>query len=329
MSYLILGSNSFAGSSFVNYLLTKEENIIGISRSKELHPVMQPYFNHSNKRAFKFFQLDINQDTQLLFELIKQHKPRYIVDFVGQSGIVAESWNNPTEWYQTNIISKTNLHHFLKDCDFLERYVKVSTPAVYGNTPKKVLANAPANPSTPYAVSHAAIDMSLLAFYKQYQFPVILTRFANFYGPHQQLYRIIPRTIICGLLGKKLSLHGDGISERMFIYANDISTGIYQAIQRGKLGEIYHFANEPCLSMFFLVKTICELMSVRFENLVEVTAEYPEKDNKHMMDTAQSQAELNWVPMISLEQGLSRTIAWIRKNIDTIETLPLNRTHQS
>jgi len=218
MKYFVLGSNSFAGSTFVDEMLSQEEPVVGISRSEQPNVVLRPYANNKNLKNFSFYALDINQDFDAIKQLILKYKPQYVVDFAGQ-GMVAESWKNPEQWYLTNIVAKVKLHDFLRTCDFIDRYVRVSTPEVYGHSDQPMTEGQAFNPSTPYAVSHAAVDMSLMAFHKQYGFPVLFTRYANFYGPHQQLYRIIPRTIIYSLLGKKLSLHGGGalLSARLFM----------------------------------------------------------------------------------------------------------------
>ena len=112
--------------------------------------------------------------------------------------MVGESWLNPDHWMMTNVVSTVRLHDRLRSFDFLERYVHVTTPEVYGSTEGWVREDAPFNPSTPYAVSRAAGDMSLRTYFATYGFPVVFTRAANVYGPGQQLYRIIPRTILCG-----------------------------------------------------------------------------------------------------------------------------------
>src|SRR3990167_189209 len=327
MSYLILGSNSFAGASLVDYLLRQEESVIGISRSPELHPVMQPYFNNPQKSAFRFVQGDLNTDSADILELIQKNKPRYIIDFAGQ-GMVAESWADPAQWYLTNVVAKAKLHHFLKECDFLERYVRISTPEVYGNTLNKMQENNPLNPSTPYAVSHAAIDMSLKAYYKQYQFPVILTRFANFYGPYQQLYRIIPRAILYCLLRKKLQLHGGGLSQRAFIYGDDVASGIDCAIKNGQCGETYHFSVGETISIKHLVEKICENMNVDFDLFAQITSDRPGKDALYSMKTNRAEKELSWKPAVSLEQGINKTVEWVRNNVDTIKNLPLEYIHK-
>ena len=323
----MLGSNSFAGAAFVNNLLAEEHSVVGVSRSAEPDALLLSYANNKNKKLFRFYQYDINLHFLEIIKLINEYKPNYIIDFAGQ-GMVAESWKSPEEWYQTNFVSKVRLHNYLRQCDFLERYVRVSTPEVYGGTGSAVDETQPFNPSTPYAVSHAAIDMSLQAFYRQYQFPVIVTRFANFYGPHQQLYRIIPRTIIYGLLGKKLQLHGGGTSERAFIYGDDVASGINAAIKNGTCGETYHFSAGQTISIKNLVKLICESLSINFEALTEIGPERPGKDAVYSMKTNKSEEKLSWSPKINLEIGVNKTIDWLQANINMIKALPLEYKHK-
>lgn len=328
MSYLVLGSNSFAGGSLVDYLLTRGSSVIGISRSKQVSPILQPYYANPNINNLKFMQLDLNNDFSDLVAIISQFKPKYIIDLAGQ-GMVAESWNQPEQWYTTNIISKVKLHDFLRTCDFIEKYVRVSTPEVYGSTNGCVDEKQRFSPSTPYAVSHAAIDMSLLAFYQQYNFPVILTRFANFYGAHQQLYRIIPRTVIYALLGKTLSLHGGGTATRAFIHGYDVATAIVRVIEAGDIGETYHFSSEEPISIKDLVVKICTLMDVNVDSFVQISPDRPGKDAHYNMDMTKARNKLNWSPVYSLDKGVSEVIEWVKYNIEEIKTLPLNYIHQA
>ena len=138
--------------------------------------------------------------------------------------MVGQSWERPEDWFRTNAVSTVILHNRLRqECDFLTRYVHITTPEVYGSTNGWIKEDTPYNPSTPYAVSRAAGDMSLKTFVDAYGFPAVSTRAANVYGPGQQLYRIIPRTILFIRLQKKLQLHGGGFFERSFIHINDVS----------------------------------------------------------------------------------------------------------
>lgn len=328
MKYLILGSNSFAGSCLVNELLIQDYQVIGVNRSPESHPVMLPYADNHYRNHFKFYPYDINRDFDEIISVIAAEKPKYIIDFAGQ-GMVAESWKSPEQWYQTNIVSKVKLHNYLQTCDFLERYVRVSTPEVYGSTQHAIDETQVYNPSTPYAVSHAAIDMSLKAYYQQYQFPMILTRFANFYGPHQQLYRIVPRTIIYGLINKKLMLHGGGKSERAFIYGEDVAKAICSVMHRGKIGETYHFSEGAPISIANLVRKISDAMHIQFDDLVEVSEDRPGKDALYSMSTQKAESELQWKPVVNLDLGLEKTIDWVKRNLEVIKTLPLEYQHKA
>jgi len=327
LSYLILGSNSFAGASLVDYLITREQKVIGVSRSHEPHKLLLVYAKNPNLKLFNFYPYDLNQHFDELKALIDRKKPKFVIDFAGQ-GMVAESWKNPEQWYQTNIVSKVKLHTYLRHCDFLEKYVRVSTPEVYGSTPVAVDEKQSFNPSTPYAVSHAAIDMSLKAFYQQWQFPVVLTRFANFYGPYQQLYRIIPRAILYCLLGKKLQLHGGGLSQRAFIFGEDVAESIDCVLQKGKLGETYHFSSEKPITIKNLVEKICDRMRVPFDSFAQVSEERPGKDELYFMDTNTAKNELLWSPKINLDQGIEKTVDWLSANLNIIKTLPQEYIHK-
>ena len=189
---LVLGSNSFAGSCFVDYLLNKNIIVYGISRSNERKNAK--YKNNKNIKNFKFIKADINKDLNKYKNIINKNKFKFIIDFLGQ-GMVAESWDNPQHWIKTNIVSKMKLINFLLNKTFLKKYLRISTPEVYGSSNVKMKENKSYNPSTPYAITHMTIDRYLQIYQEQFNFPSIILRFANFYGETQPLYRIIPKTI--------------------------------------------------------------------------------------------------------------------------------------
>src|SRR6185295_4173714 len=93
---------------------------------------------------------------------------------------------------------------------YLDKYVHISSPEVYGTCEGNVTEESPMNPSTPYAASKAAADMLLNVYWKQFRFPLVSVRATNVYGARQQLFKIIPRSVIFIKLGKKIQLHGGG-----------------------------------------------------------------------------------------------------------------------
>lgn len=324
---LVVGSNSFSGSSFVRYALGRQARVIGTSRSPEPVRSLLPYkwVDHSN---FAFHQLDLNNDLDEMMALIKNEQPDYVVNFAAQS-MVGESWANPAHWFMTNAVSTVKFHDELRKLEFIKKYVHITTPEVYGSCSGFVKEDFPFNPSTPYAVSRAAADMSLKTFHDAYGFPVVSTRAANVYGPGQQLYRIIPRTILFILLGKKLQLHGGGASTRSFIHMTDVSNATWEIMERGKVGETYHISTNEVISIRDLVEKICQKLGVDFESHVEIVGERLGKDSAYHLDSTKLRTELGWTDQISLDTGLDECIAWVEENFGELKAQPYDYIHKA
>lgn len=326
--YAIIGSNSFAGAAFVLKALGTGAKVIGFNRSPEGSEIFLQYKKSSNKENYTFYQADINYDLEKIQDILNMFEPEVIVDFSGQ-GMVAESWENPAQWYTTNIVAKVMLHDFLRKRNWLKKFIRISTPEVYGSQDSQIAESWAFNPSTPYAVSHAAIDMSLKAFHHNYDFPVVFTRYANFYGSGQQLYRIVPRTIIYALTGRKLYLHGGGSSIRAFIHSTDVSDGILKSITQGKSGEIYHFSPIQFYTIKEVVGAICNSVGVDFSDLVEMAPDRAGKDKAYLMDSSKARVELGWNDKTSLIEGIDETVKWVKENLTEINSLPLDYIHKA
>lgn len=325
--FLVIGSNSFSGASFVDYLLEQGAEVVGTSRSPEPGRAFLPYRWHGKDNAFRFHRLDLNHDLDGITALLNDERPQYVVNFAAQS-MVGESWKNPDHWFMTNVVSTVRLHERLRHLDFLEKYVHVTTPEVYGSTQGFIREDAPFNPSTPYAVSRAAADMSLRTYFDAYRFPVVFTRAANVYGPGQQLYRIVPRTILFVLLGRKLQLHGGGTSRRSFIHMRDVSDATLRIARQGPSGETFHISTNEIVTVRELVERICAKLSVPFESSVEVVGERLGKDAVYMLDSTKLRAQLGWQDGINLEQGLDECIAWVKTNLDALKHEPFEYVHK-
>jgi dTDP-glucose 4,6-dehydratase len=325
--FLVLGSNSFSGASFARYLIEQGHAVVGVSRSPEPHRALLPYRWLEAQGEFRFHALDINRDLDAIERVLRGERPPYVVNFAAQS-MVAESWANPDHWFQTNVLATIRLHERLRHMDFLRKYVHVTTPEVYGSTSGNVREDASFNPSTPYAVSRAAADMSLRTYHAAYSFPVAFTRAANVFGPGQPLYRIVPRTILFVKTGRKLQLHGGGTSERSFIHARDVADATLRVARDGRPGETYHISTERQVSIRRLVEMICERLGARFEDHVEIVGERLGKDAAYRLDSAKIRGELGWTDEVSLERGLDETIAWIDRFFEDLKRLPMQYEHK-
>lgn len=318
---LVIGSNSFSGSHFVNYLLNEGYEVIGSSRSNQPNKVFLPYASNTNYKKFSFCRCNLNRDQKPLIRIIKKEKPKYIVNFAAQ-GMVAQSWESPLDWFNTNVISQIKLHDEIRKFDFIEKYVHFSTPEVYGNTNKWIKENNQFSPNTPYATSRAACDLNLISFYKNYNFPVVFTRAANVFGPSQQLYRIIPRSIISCLLDFKMDLHGGGVSERSFIDIRDTADAAFKVMAAGEIGKTYHISSRRKISIKDIVLKVFSIMGKDFDKLVNVSEERLGKDQAYLLNSTKIRKELNWKEQFKLDQTIIDTITWAKDNIETLKKLP-------
>lgn len=324
---LVLASNSFTGAHFIRHALQNGYRVIGVSRSPEYDPVMLAYRYRSELQNFRFIQLDINLELDKLLELADQERPEIIANFAAQ-GEVRNSWKYPDQWYQTNCLSVVRLTNALKDRTYIEKYYACSTPEVYGNTGIHIVENNNYNPSTPYAASKLAGDLHLMTLYKRYGFPVVFTRSANVYGIHQQLYRIIPRTILFLKLGRKIELHGGGRAIRAFVHIHDVVDATLKVIEQGKSGDAYHVSTNEEISIANLVRMICEMMGCDFEKSTCVLDENFGQDERFSMSYVKIHNELGWIPGVSLKEGISEIIEWIEGNWATIKKMPLEYIHK-
>ena len=325
----IIGSNSFSGATFAAHCLEQGAEVLGLSRSKEpLNPFL-PYrwLPEDAQKRFRFVQADLNRDLDLVGDELEEFGVGIVVNFASQ-GMVAESWEAPGDWYRTNTVTNIELHDRLRRLDGLERFVHVSTPEVYGTCEGLIPENTNYNPSTPYATSRAACDMSLMNFVENYDFPVAFTRAANVYGPGQQLYRIIPRTILGIRLARKLQLHGGGESVRSFIHMEDVSRATLEIARGAELGEIFHISADRFVSIRELVELICDRMGVEFEDHVEMAPERAGKDHAYLLDSTLLKERFGWNSQIDLEEGIDRTIEWVDQNLEQLKKQPLHYIHK-
>jgi dTDP-glucose 4,6-dehydratase len=334
---LVIGSNSFSGSHFVAEALREGHQVWGVSRSREPDMVFLPYRWEDPETgqylatadSFAFQIIDLNTQLGDLVALIDHVQPAVVVNFAAQ-GMVAESWLNPTHWYNTNVVSQVALHDALRQRPFLKKYVHISTPEVYGSTDGGwIREHTHFSPSTPYAVSRAACDLHLLSFQKAYGFPVVFTRAANVYGPGQQLYRIIPRAMLSARTGKPMQLHGGGHSERSFIHIRDVVRATLQLALEAEPGSTWHLSTREAISIRALVETICERCALPFDSVVEESSERLGKDQSYLLDSTAMREHFGWGDQVSLDDGLIDTLAWVDAHLEQLKTLPWTYQHKA
>lgn len=325
LKFVVLGSNCFSGSHMVDELLKDTNNVVvGISRSPEKSILYLPY-KKADLRNFSFYQVDMLREPDKLINLLDLIQPDYIINFAALSEVQVSIFR-PIDYFQTNCLSLITLCNQLRNrqsSHYLKGFIQISSAEVYGNCKKPVLESSITAPTTPYAISKLAADLYLQSLFRIFEFPVMIIRSTNVYGNHQQLYKIIPRSVIYLNTGRKIELHGNGKNARCFLHIRDLVQGVIAAIQHGKMGEIYHFAVPQESTIAEIVQKICEFMGYDFKTNTIPVEDRQGADRKYLLDYTKSVNEIKWKPTISIDTGLKDVIEWIKANWTDI----LNEPH--
>ena len=102
---------------------------------------------------------------------------------------------------------------------------------------------------------------------KMHNFPLILSRFSNFYGPGQPLHRLVPKFLF-SIKKIKFPLHGNGSSRRNFIFLM-IFVGDLALLSKVNVGNTYHFSSEKYASVKEIVETISKLKNKKIKDFVK------------------------------------------------------------
>ena len=325
--YVVIGSNCFTGSHFVDALLADpNRSVAGVSRSPETSALFAPY-KAREPRNFDFYQIDFVREPEALQSLLDELEPAYIINVAALSE-VALSNERPVEYFETNTLGMVKLCSFLRTRPYLKRYLHISSAEVYGSCGRPVLETDPVRPSTPYAVSKAAADLYLSTLAKNFNFPVITVRSTNVYGRHQQLFKIIPRTVIYIKQGTTIELHGGGKAVKSFIHIRDVVRGALEALHRGIPGGTYHFSEPSGTTIAEIVRRTVGLMGRRLEDVAKPVGERLGQDAQYLLDCTKAQRELGWQPQVAFDDGLKEVIQWVESQWQEIQQEPLSYVHK-
>jgi dTDP-glucose 4,6-dehydratase len=197
----------------------------------------------------------------------------------------------------------------------IPRFVHISTDEVYGDVGAGKFADETwvLAPSSPYSATKAGADLLVGSYVRSFQFPAIVTRTSNNYGPYQFPEKLVPLLISNALEDKALPIYGDGKQERTWLHVEDHCRGLAAVLERGRLGETYNISGADVTENMALARAILGVCG-KSESLIEHVADRPGHDRRYATSSRKIETELGWKPEISLNEGLRQTIEWYRNN---------------
>jgi UDP-glucose 4-epimerase len=328
-SILVVGGAGFVGSNLVRALLPAEprrvlvvDNLLSAERE-----------NLPDDPAVELIEASINdadvlaglpRDLDYVFHLSTYH---------GNQSSMA----NPLADHEHNTLTTLNLFEALKDHSDLKRVVYASAGCTVA---EKTFDGAEATqedaPVSLYLDSPYQISKIVGEYYANYYFgrhglPVVKARFQNVYGPGEVLgagqwrgtintiwRNVTPTFVYKALKHEALPVENGGVASRDLIYVEDMAQGLMACATRGAAGEVYNLASGVETTIRELAEVINELTGN--PTPIELA---PARDWDHSGQrygsTDKARRDLAFEARTPLREGLERTIAWTRENMDWIE----------
>ena len=321
-TYCVLGGGGSFGLAVSKYLLDNADpkKVVSVGRAPPKLKCFTLGIGDGDPR-YSYRAYHIGYELDLLMELLDRERPEVIVNFAAQ-GEGATSFSHSWRYYDTNCTALVRLVDELGKRDWLERFIHIGTSELYGSVDAPATEDAPLKPTSPYAVSKMAFDLHLLALHRQRGFPMNIIRPSNAYGPGQQLHRIIPKAVVCGLTERKLPLHGGGKAEKSYIHTMDLARAVFMVSEAAAIGKVYNVGPEMPIAIRAVVAMVADALDMDFDDLCEVTEDRAHQDSRYWIDSAAIQHDLGWSQLIRWDAGLAGMVAWGAKYLDELEKLP-------
>jgi dTDP-glucose 4,6-dehydratase len=228
------------------------------------------------------------------------------------------SYLHPAEVVESNIIGTLNILMACRDLG-VQRLIHTSTSEVYGTALTPIISEShPLQGQSPYSASKIGADKLAESFYSAYGLPVVTVRPFNTYGPRQSARAVIP-TIITQAIALNTIHLGSLSTIRDFTYVDDTVNGFLRtAIAKDVEGGTFNLGTGDSVSIGELVEKIIQKVGTQVKVEVDASRLRPQKSEvmRLLSDNSLARERLDWSPSVNLDEGLDRTIAWVRKNIN-------------
>ncbi|MCX6994403.1 MAG: SDR family oxidoreductase [Chlamydiae bacterium] len=297
MKCLVTGGAGFIGSHLTELLLNNAHEVVVIDNLKGGH--LKNFSSFMNHPGFTFYQADIRGTIDEYFEGID-----WVFHLAGVADIVP-SIENPREYIETNVQGTFNVLSAAKNAG-VKRFIYAASSSCYGipdNYPTPETAQA--RPQYPYALSKYLGEQLVMHWAQVYKMPCLSLRLFNVYGPRARTtgcYGAVFGVFLAQKLhGKPYTVVGNGHQTRDFTYVTDVANAFMRAAESTLSGEIFNVGSGGHYS----VNRLVELLG---GEKVHIPKRPGEPDCTYA-DTKNICKALNWIPQVTLEEGVSRLLS--------------------
>ncbi|HWZ56141.1 MAG TPA: dTDP-glucose 4,6-dehydratase [Verrucomicrobiae bacterium] len=316
MKIFVTGGAGFIGSNFIRHVLSLKKGYKIVNFDKLTYAGnLANLESIADDPDYSFVRGSIC-DTAAVEEAMRGCDS--VVHFAAESH-VDRSIYEPAPVIDTNLTGTFVMLQVARKLN-IEKFVHISTDEVYGDMPSGAFADedSPLKPSSPYSASKAGSDLLVLSYVRTFNFPGLITRSSNNYGPYQFPEKFLPLIITNALTDKSLPIYGDGKQQRDWLHVEDNCRGVLAVLERGRVGEVYNIGGIDIEENLTVARTLLRLIGKQ-ESLLSYVKDRPGHDRRYALRCEKMEKQLGWKPSTPLEAGLRQTIDWYKANVKWME----------
>ena len=316
MRILVTGAAGFLGSHLCDHLLAEGHNVVGMDNFITGRPENLAHL--SGHQRFLFIRHDVSNfifipgelDAVMHFASPASPNPNSPYGYV----------NLPIQTMKAGALGTHNTLGVAKAHN--ARFMLASTSEIYGDPevhPQDESYWGRVNPVGERSVYDEAkrfAESLTLAYHRFHGLDTSIVRIFNTYGPRMRLDdgRVVPNFIKQALQGKPLTIYGDGKQTRSFCYVDDLINGIYKLLLSDE-----HFPVNIGNPHEITILELAEAVNTMLENPSSIVM-HPKKrgegdPERRCPDISRAKEVLGWEPVVSLEEGLQKTLPFFRENL--------------
>jgi dTDP-glucose 4,6-dehydratase len=327
---LITGGAGFIGSHVVRLFVNKYEQYKIVNLDKLTYAGNLENLKDIDSKSNYVFEKGDILDLPFLEDLFRKYSFDGVIHLAAESH-VDRSLENPAAFAETNIIGTLNLLHTSKKAwtdSTGKKFYQISTDEVYGSAENGALftETTPIDPRSPYSSSKASADHFVLSYYNSFNFPSVVSRCSNNYGPYHFPEKLIPLMINNIINKKPLPVYGKGENIRDWLFVEDHASAIDVIFHNAQPGSIYNIGGNNEWKNIDVVNTLCSLLDKKLDRskgesgqLITYVKDRPGHDLRYAIDSSKLQNELGWEPQADFATGLEKTVDWFLSNRDWLD----------
>ena len=319
---LVTGAGGFIGSQLVEALLAEGARVRAFVRYNSrgdpglLRLLPSPTIGRGagGEGQLEIIPGDL-RDQRAVYEAARDCE---LVFHLGALISIPYSYRHPSEVAEVNFMGTLNVLMACRDLG-IPRLIHTSTSEVYGTARRAPIDEGhPLQGQSPYSASKIGADKLAESFYCAYNLPVVTVRPFNTFGPRQSARAVIPAIITQALVRNTIHL-GNLDTTRDFTYVSDTVRGfLLAAAAPGVEGGVFNLGTGEEIRIGDVAERIAQKVGHPVEIVIDPERLRPEKSEvlRLISDNRLAREALGWSPQVGLEDGLDKTIAWIRAHMD-------------